>query len=117
MSGFSLNTSSLTRGLERMQNKSDAAIRAFAETGGLKMQSYAQQNAKWTDRSGAARQRFKSGVERRESGYWIRLSYGVDYGIWLELAHEKKYAILPETIRAVGQEEIMPAFERFIERL
>ena len=114
MSGFSLNTSSLTRGLERMQNKSDAAIRAFAETGGLKMQSYA---AKWTDRSGAARQRFKSGVERRESGYWIRLSYGVDYGIWLELAHEKKYAILPDTIRAVGQEEIMPAFERFIERL
>lgn len=117
MSGFRLDTNSLARGLDRMQNKSDAVIRAFAETGGLKMQSYAQQNAKWTDRSGAARQRLKSGVERRESGYWIRLSYGVDYGIWLELAHEKKYAILPDTIRAVGQEEIMPAFERFIERL
>lgn len=117
MSGIRMNTDSLRRGLGRMENRSDAAIRMFAETGGLKMQSYAQQNAKWTDRSGRARQTLKSGVEKRANGYTIRLSYGVDYGQWLEFAHEKRYAILPDTIRIVGQDEIMPSFQRLLERL
>ena len=52
-----------------------------------------------------------------DNGYRITLAHGVDYGIWLELAHEKKYAIIPETIRVVGDGEILPGFERLIERL
>lgn len=107
----------MEKGLSQLENKTDMAIRAFCDTGALKMQSYAQQNARWTDRTGAARQRLKGGVEKRANGYAIRISHGVDYGIWLEFAHEKRFAILPDTIRVVGQEEILPAFEKFLERL
>lgn len=117
MSGIRLDMRALRSGIERMENRSDMAIRAFAETGALKMQSYAQQHAKWTDRSGRARQTLQGGVEKHANGYTIRLAYGVDYGIHLELRYGKRYAILPDTIRIVGQEEIMPAFQNLMERL
>ena len=32
----------------------------------------------------------------------ITLAHGVDYGIWLELAHGKNYAIIAPTIREEG---------------
>lgn len=117
MSGIRFDMNGLQKGLEILESKSDVAIRTFCDTGALKMQTYAQQNAPWTDRTGSARQRLQGGVEKRASGYAIRISHGVDYGIWLELAHEKRFAILPDTLRYVGEEEIMPAFEKFMERL
>ena len=32
----------------------------------------------------------------------ITLAHGVEYGIWLELAHEKNYAIIAPTVREEG---------------
>ena len=60
------DVSSLEKGLNQLENKSNTAIRAFCDTGALKMQSYAQQNAKWTDRTGAARQRLQGGTEKEQ---------------------------------------------------
>ena len=100
-----------------MNTRADAAVRVFAEQGAEKLTSNAQKNAKWTDRTGAARQRLNSYVSAMENGYRITLAHGVEYGIWLELAHEKRFAIIPQTINYVGTFEIMPAFERFLEKL
>lgn len=112
-----LDATSLVNGLLSLEGKANAAVRTLAETGALKMQSYAQQNAPWTDRTGSARQRLKGYVQNRGDALRINISHGVDYGIWLEFAHEKRYAILPDTIRIVGEQQIMPAFERLLERL
>lgn len=100
-----------------MGARADAAVRVFAEQGATKLRSYAQKNAPWTDRSGAARQRLNAYVSATASGYRITLAHGVEYGIWLELANEKRYSIIPQTINYVGSLEIMPAFQRFLERL
>ena len=51
------------------------------------------------------------------NGYRIRLAHGVDYGIWLELANEKRYAIIDETVKHVGDSEVMPAFQNLMDRL
>lgn len=112
-----VDTSQLEKGLENLEDRAIAAIQLFAETGALKMQTYAQQNARWTDRSGRARQTLKGSVEQSPDKTTIIISHGVDYGIWLELAHEKRFAIIPDTLRYVGQEEIMPAFQRLLEGL
>ena len=98
MSGIRFDMNGLQKGLEMLESKSDVAIRTFCDTGALKMQTYAQQNAPWTDRTGSARQRLQGGVEKRASGYAIRISHGVDYGIWLEVRHDfkGKYKILEE---------------------
>lgn len=103
--------------MEAMSTRADAAVRVFAEQGAMKLRASAQSNAKWTDRTGAARQRLNAYVSAMANGYRITLAHGVEYGIWLELAHEKRYAIIPQTINYVGTFEIMPAFERFLERL
>ena len=112
-----MDISDMAARLESMSERADAAVRVFAEQGATKLRSYAQSNAPWTDRSGAARQRLNAYVSATATGYRITLAHGVDYGIWLELAHEKRFAIIPQTIDYVGSTEIMPAFTRFLERL
>ena len=112
-----MDISDIAGKLESMGERADAAVRVFAEQGATKLRSSAQSNARWTDRTGSARTRLNAYVSATANGYRITLAHGVDYGIWLELAHEKRFSIIPETIDSVGANEIMPAFERFLERL
>lgn len=112
-----IDTSDMQEEMDRFEERSIQAIRMFAETGAQKLESEAKQNARWIDRSGAARQRLKGSVSDIPTGYRLNLAHGVEYGIWLELAHEKRYSIIPETIRYVGTFDIMPAFHNLLERL
>lgn len=108
--------SSLEKGLEALENKSEIAVKMLAETGAVKMQGYAQGHAPWTDRTGRARQTLKGSVETISNGYKIKIAHGVDYGIWLELAHEKRFAIIPNTLN-YGEQTILPAFYKLLERI
>lgn len=115
--GFNLDLSPLTKGLLQFETKAESAFRMYAENSALSLQNNARTNARWTDRTGHARQRLTGDVLTVVNGYKLRLAHGVDYGIWLELAHEKRFSIIPETIEYVGTFEIMPGFERLLERL
>ena len=115
--GFRMDLSGMLTGLASVESKADAAIRMLAEQGAEKLRDSAQENRKWTDRSGQARQRLNGSVSTIASGYRIYLAHGVDYGLWLELAHGKRFAIIPQTIEYVGTFEIMPGFNRLLERL
>ena len=117
MAGIKFDLSGMISGLADCESKADIAIRMLAEQGALQLQNSAKENRKWTDRTGHARQRLTGYVGKIPEGYRITLAHGVDYGIWLELANEKRFAIIPQTIEYVGTFEIMPGFERLIERL
>lgn len=114
---FRFDYSKLASGLIGAEYRVNLAIRMYAEQGALQLQNYAKEHRRWTDRTGHARQRLTGYVGKISFGYRVYLAHGVDYGIWLELAHEKKYSIIPETIQYVGTTEIMPGFERLLERL
>lgn len=114
---FRLDISQLLHGLSTTESKADMAIRMYAENAALKLQNYARTHRKWTDRTGHARQRLTGTSASYGNGYRLTLSHGVDYGIWLELAHEKRFAIIETTIRTVGNNEILPGLERLLERL
>lgn len=117
MSGsFHLDASSLVEGLNNFMTRSQAALQMYAETAALKLQNDARDNAPWTDRTGHARQRLTGTSLVVANGYKLRLAHGVDYGIWLELAHEKRFAIIQPTILA-DSGEIMEGFQRLLERL
>lgn len=115
-SGFRFDISNLANGLIGAQDKADLAIQMYAEQGALQLQNYARDKAPWTDRTGHARQRLTGTVTSMTSGYKITLAQGVDYGIWLELAHEKRFAIIQPTILA-NSNEIMTGFNNLLERL
>lgn len=80
-------------------SKEYGGLLMLMQTAASKMESWAKQSAPWTDRTGQARQRLTG------QAYWenanivvAAIAHQVDYGIWLELAHQRKYAILEKTI-------------------
>lgn len=115
-SGMRFDVKGLVEGLSRVESKSDASIRMYAETSAQKLQGYAREHRPWTDRTGQARQRLTGDAMVVEKGYQLRLAHGVDYGIWLELAHEMRFAIIKPTILSQSG-EIIKGFENLLERM
>lgn len=116
-SGLKFNITGMVQGLVGAEDRVNLAVRMLAEQGALMLQNSSKENRRWTDRTGHARQRLHGFVGEIPEGYRITLAHGVDYGLWLELANEKRFAIIPQTIHYVGTFEIMPGFERLMERL
>lgn len=74
-------------------------LQMLMATAASQMEAWAKQNAPWTDRTGAARQRLHGEAYWEDSRVVVAaIMHQVDYGIWLELAHQRKYAILEKTI-------------------
>ena len=95
--------------LALFREKADAALGMYLNTKAVEIQNSMRSDAPWTDRTGQARQRLTANSEKTDSGYRVTLSHGVDYGVWLELAHEKNYAILEPTLKRKAPEVIKGA--------
>lgn len=116
MAGIKVNASSIISSLEVAQTKSQIAIKMFAQEGAKKFENYAKTHRKWTDRTGHARQRLTGWVEVMMNKVRIHIGHGVSYGVYLELAHEKRYAILQETVNAMSK-EILEGYEELLRYL
>lgn len=68
------------------------------------METYAKTNARWTDRTSNARQRLQGSIRWEGDALIAAIRHNVDYGIWLELCNEKKYAILEEAMLSKAKE-------------
>ena len=95
------------------EEKMRAALYILADTGAKMMEAWAKENAHWVDRTSNARQGLKG------SAYWdkdtiiIVLSHSVDYGVWLELANQRKYAILQQSILS-KKDEVMQNYKKLL---
>jgi hypothetical protein len=69
----------------------------------------ARQDKNWTDQTGQAVARMfaRAFIDGDEIGFF--LSHGVFYGIYLELANDRKYAIIKPVIEELGPEFIKQA--------
>ena len=114
---YSIDVSKVLKGITDFEGAFDKALMVFAQSGAQKMEQYAKKNRKWTDRTGRARQSLNGSAFRIDNGYRIQIAHGVYYGVYLEYAHERKYAILERTITKVGMEQIMPAFHNFLDAI
>lgn len=75
------------------------AIYELAQAYKPRIKAWMKANAPWTDRSGHARQTLYSEVEQLIDGATeILFAHGMDYGIWLELAHGGNWAIIGPAI-------------------
>lgn len=91
-------------------------LQMLMQTAASKMEAWAKENAPWTDRTGAARQRLHG------EAYWenpqivvAAVMHQVDYGIFLELAHQRRYAILERTLEE-HKDEIQDAVAVLLRR-
>lgn len=97
------NKSTLKKNLDNMSTKLGAVILMYAATKASEIQEKMKLNRPWTDRTGLAKATLRAKVSQpNKDTVRITLSHGVDYGIWLELAHGKNYAIIAPTVREEG---------------
>lgn len=88
-----------------------------SQTMALKIQEWAQENAPWTDRTSNARQTLNAKAYLEGAHHvCIELRHGVEYGIWLELAHQRRFAILEKSIEA-NKDLVMRAWTSFVNTL
>ena len=113
MATIRIDSKQLLKRLENAEPKSRVAIKMFAQEGAKKFENYAKINRPWTDRTGHARQRLVGWVEMFSDKVRIHIGHGVDYGVYLELAHEKRYAILQPTVNALSK-EILEGFKELM---
>ena len=97
------NGSELKKNLDKMSIKLGAVVLMYAATKASELQSKMKLNRPWTDRTGMAKALLNAKVSQpSKEVIRITLAHGVDYGIWLELAHNKNYAIIAPTVREEG---------------
>lgn len=102
--------------LEAFKSKMITTITRYCEAEARNLEAYMKYNKPWTNRTGQATQRL-TGISKQTSPteWTITLSHGVSYGIFLELCHEGKYAIIQPTITAKSG-DVMRGFNHIIDR-
>jgi len=78
--------------------KIKAAIGLYGTVAGNAMEGDAKIKAPWTDRTGNARNSIQGKFGWKGNQAVITLSGNMNYSVYLELANEKKYAILKPTV-------------------
>lgn len=116
MATFKLDASKLMDKLVSAEAKSQIAIKMFANEGAKKFENYAKAHRPWTDRTGHARQRLVGWVETMPNRVRIHIGHGVDYGVYLELCNEKRYAILQPTVNAMSQ-EVLDGYKELLKHI
>lgn len=103
MGSFEFKVDDIIQNMLNQNNKSMKALEAYGEVVGKELEAYAKSNRPWTDRTGEARKKLKGDSEKiSDEKVRCAISHGVDYGIFLEMCNERKYAILEPTIEAVS---------------
>lgn len=94
----------LARAIEQYGERVLIAVAAVAGQLATKMEGAAKRDAPWTDRTGNARSGLFGTSEANiaQQLVVIYLSHGpvIDYGVFLELAHGGRYAVVMRTIES-----------------
>lgn len=101
-------------GLDSINDKVLEALQIISKSAAAEMEAYAKANAKWQDRTGNARQKLKG------DAYWLNpktletvIMHQMDYGVWLELAMGRKYAILEQSMQQVAP-QLIEAYKKLL---
>lgn len=95
------------KNLQEFPRKLKATLALDAQNIATEMEAWAKNNANWEDQTSHARQFLKSTVKWKNTNtLMVALSQHVEYGVYLELANEGKYAILEKAIA-----EFAPKFQ------
>lgn len=100
---LNFNESTLNKNLDKMSEKLGAVILMYSSTKAKEIEAKMKTNRPWTDRTNTAKATLSARVSQpNKNTIRITLAHGVDYGIWLELANGKNYAIIAPTVREEG---------------
>lgn len=96
---LTVDTTGLEASFPVFLDRLDAALDMYGKTVTKDWETKAKHNRPWTDRTNRARLTLTGSSELTQTELRMVLSHGVDYGVWLELAHEKNWAVVEPTVR------------------
>jgi len=101
---FEFDPGTLAVNLAGFSKKVDAAVGKlfdyYAATGEAAM----KRGARWTDRTGNARNGLSAKAEHERDHHSIVLAHGVKYGVFLETRWAGRYAIVGPTSQSLGRQ-------------
>lgn len=80
----------------------ETRLRAIFASAASEGEAAMKAGAPWTDRTGMARGSLSGESSVGGGQAVVTLSHGVEYGIWLEVAHQGRYAIVIPTLPKVA---------------
>lgn len=99
---FKITRDNLTPNLKRMPGEVKRFIIAAFEFHATKAEALMRQNARWTDRTGNARNGLRARAQHLPGGaHSLVLYHTMPYGVWLEVRWGGKYAVIAPTMRQV----------------
>jgi hypothetical protein len=127
---------SLQRGLEQLRLNTVALGPHYNEyldtqcaESSVQGTEYMKTHARWRDNTGNRKDRVpgaaraglfavptQSSLEHDHAHKEITFSHGVNYGIWLETRHHAKFAIIMQSVKAIG-EDLMARLEESLARV
>ena len=116
LSGIKVGVGSINAtltGLRETESKMKA-LRIVCDAASKKMAVWAKQNHTWKNHTHNAEQKLAG------EGYWendtnlvCAVMHCIDYGVWLELAHGKKYAVLEDAIES-HKDELIAQYKKIV---
>ena len=106
----------LRKNLQTFDTKLRSNIAMIFEYNAGYATAWMKQNARWTDRTGAARTGLTATAHHGRNFEELFLAYSVNYGIWLEVANDRKYAIITPALRIMG-DKILRDMAYLIDRM
>lgn len=100
---------------KRYVQRARVAIAALMKFIGQKIQDDMRNTAPWTDRTGNARTGLFTVTEKASADLvvlWLSHGHTIEYGKWLELANQGKYAVIMPTLQ-----RWLPEIERLLKEL
>lgn len=96
-----------------VMSKMRSAIGLYAHTASKKMEGEAKKKAPWKDRTANARNSIQGDFGWEGNSCRVVLSGNVEYFVYLELAHGKRYAVLVPTVHK-STPEVLRGYQRLV---
>lgn len=110
------NDKKLLGNLRTFDNRLKDAVKVTVDYNAGYATGWMKSNAPWTDRTGAARAGLIALPASGRNFEEIIMSYSVYYGIWLEVANNRRYAIIQPAMRIIG-DKLMRDLQFIIDRM
>lgn len=89
----------------------DVAKEEF-ETARGQVENYARNHAPWEDRTGDARAGLTTDVYENDGSVFLELAHTVEYGLWLEIIQNGRFAIILPTLEVMAPQVMGKAVAR-----
>ena len=97
------NDRKLKQNLRSFSKDTNNKISAIMDYEAAYTTGWLKTNAPWHDNTGAARSGLITLPFNRGNTHELLMAYSVYYGIWLEVAHSGRWAVITPAMRIVGQ--------------